>query len=164
AMNEDLKFNRVRIRKVLLPLLKDFNPKIIETLAQTARLLREDAEHLAVISQQLTEIQNEVGSEKLNDSALVFDIENRSPKPEAESEYLLLKDLKDIFPAMRRMILRDWLRNKRGNMRGLELKHIEAVEKLIFSRKSGRIVELPGGELVTKKDGKLHFQKTKVEK
>jgi tRNA(Ile)-lysidine synthase len=164
AMNEDLKFNRVRIRKVLLPLLKDFNPKIIETLAQTARLLRDDAEHLAVISQQLTEIQNEVGSEKLNDSALVFDIENRSPKPEAESEYLLLKDLKDIFPAMRRMILRDWLRNKRGNMRGLELKHIEAVEKLIFSRKSGRIVELPGGELVTKKDGKLHFQKTKVEK
>jgi tRNA(Ile)-lysidine synthase len=40
AMNEDLKFNRVRIRKVLLPLLRDFNPKIVVTLAKTAELLR----------------------------------------------------------------------------------------------------------------------------
>ena len=48
SMNEDLKFNRVRIRKVLLPLLKDFNPKIVETLAKTAELLRADAEQLSV--------------------------------------------------------------------------------------------------------------------
>jgi len=46
--DEDLRFNRVRIRKVLLPLLKDFNPKIVETLAQMARLLREDSERLTV--------------------------------------------------------------------------------------------------------------------
>ena len=42
SMNEDLAFKRVRIRKVLLPLLQDFNPKIIENLAQTAFLLQQD--------------------------------------------------------------------------------------------------------------------------
>ena len=164
AMNEDLKFNRVRIRKVLLPLLKDFNPKIIETLAQTARILREDADHLARSNQQSAETQDKAADKKNEQSG--FGIENEDSKPQlaARSETLSLKELKDIFPSMRRNILRDWLRNKRGNLRGLELKHIEAVEKLIFSRKSGRIIELPGGEIVTKSDGKLHFQKTKVEK
>ena len=144
AMNEDLKFNRVRIRKVLLPLLKDFNPKIVETLAKTAELLREDAERLAA-KQPTTD--------------------NLQPTTDkARTENLSLKDLKDVFPSMRRTILREWLKDNRGNLRGLELKHIEAIEKLIFSRKSGRGAELPAGESVLKKDGKLYFQKTKVEK
>src|SRR5947209_19433434 len=41
-MNEDESFTRVRIRKILLPLLKDFNPKIVERLAETAGLLRDE--------------------------------------------------------------------------------------------------------------------------
>lgn len=151
AMNEDLAFSRVRIRKVLLPLLKDFNPKIVETLAQTASLLRETAEHLEFINQKpQAETLFELHSESDNN-------ENRKPN-------LLLKDLTNVFPAMRRIILRDWLKANRGNLRRLDLKHIEAVENLIFSRKSGRIVELPGGEIIVKNGGKLHFQKTKVEK
>ena len=164
AMNEDLKFNRVRIRKVLLPLLKDFNPKIIETLARTAGLLREDAERLSAGSQQSTGIQIEIGNDKLDSAKLELETKHQKEQSNNAADFLILKDLKDIFPSMRRIVLRDWLRNKRGNLRGLELKHIEAVEKLIFSRKSGRIAELPGGEIVLKKGGKLHYQKTKVEK
>ena len=72
--------------------------------------------------------------------------------------------MKDLFPPMQRIILRDWLKENRGNMRRLELKHIEAIENLIFSRKSGRVVELPNGEQVLKYKGKLYFQKTKVDK
>ncbi len=137
AMNDDLKFNRVRIRKILLPMLKDFNPKIIETLAQTA-------EQLSVISYQLSVIREaETG--------------NRKP-------FLPLKDLRDVSPPVLRTILREWLKNNRGNGRGLELKHIAAIEKLIFSRKSGKVVELPKGESVVKDGGKLYFQSAKVEK
>jgi catabolite regulation protein CreA len=44
------------------------------------------------------------------------------------------------------------------------LKHLEALENLISSRKSGREIELPNGETVFKKQGKLFFKKTKVEK
>jgi len=156
AMNEDLKFNRVRIRKILLPLLKDFNPKIVETLAKTATLLREDAEHFAA-----TRRRTATGffARERNEN-----VENRDGKIETPVETLLLKDLKDIFPSMRKIILRDWLERNRGNLRRLELQHIEAIEKLIDSRKSGRTIELPGGETVIKKEGKLVFQKTKVEK
>jgi tRNA(Ile)-lysidine synthase len=149
AMNDDLTFKRVRIRKILIPLLQDFNPKIIETLAKTSELLKDSAEQLADINQQ---------------SAENFSSEGRELKSEAEIKNLNLKDLRDVFPAIRRTILRDWLRDNRGNLRRLEMKHIEAIEKLIFSRKSGKIVELPGGELILKKGGKLYFQKTKVEK
>jgi tRNA(Ile)-lysidine synthase len=41
TMNEDTAFKRVRIRKILLPLLEDFNPNIVETLARTASLMQE---------------------------------------------------------------------------------------------------------------------------
>ncbi len=40
TMNEDTAFKRVRIRKVLLPLLEDMNPNIVETLANTAQLMQ----------------------------------------------------------------------------------------------------------------------------
>ena len=40
-MNEDTAFRRVRIRKILMPLLEDINPKIIETLANTASLMQD---------------------------------------------------------------------------------------------------------------------------
>jgi len=156
SMNEDLKFNRVRIRKILLPMLKDFNPKIVETLAQTAKLLREDAEQLANSGRQET---GKFFSRKQKDN-----LESRELKSKDDIEHLSLKDLKDVFPSMRRIVLRDWLKRNRGNLRRLELQHIEAIERLIYSRKSGRIIELPGGETIFKKDGKLVFQKTQVEK
>ncbi len=135
-MNEDLTYNRVRIRKVLLPLLNDFNPKIIETLASTASLLREDAEFLESVMQ------------KTGDFA----------ETKKEST-LLLKDLKNLFPSMRRFILRDWLKEQRGDLRTLEANHFEAINRLIFSRKSGKTIELPNREVVIKEDGKLKFQK-----
>jgi len=149
AMNDDLAFKRVRIRKILIPLLQEFNPKIIETLAKTSELLQGSAEQLAAGNQQ---------------SAENFSLEERESKIEDEIKNLSLKDLKDVFPSIRRTILRQWLKDNRGSLRRLELKHIEAVEKLIFTRKSGKVVELPDGELVLKKNGKLYFQKTKVEK
>jgi len=140
TMNEDLTFKRVRIRKVLLPLLEDFNPKIVETLAQTASLLRDDFEELqASADEELKQTSDEA--------------ENSERQPD-----LSLKEIKDIFPSMRRRILRDWLKNCRGDLRRLEAKHFEAIENLIFSRKSGKTIELPNGETVVKENGKLHFR------
>src|SRR5690606_5817364 len=40
TMNEDVAFKRVRIRKVLLPLLKEFNPNSIDTMARTAAAMQ----------------------------------------------------------------------------------------------------------------------------
>lgn len=135
SMNEDLKFKRVQVRKILLPVLKEFNPKIIETLARTARLL-----------------QTEISSK------------SNFQSPVDEARFLILGDLKTLPKSELYEVLRGWLKQNRGSLRKLELKHIEAIERLILSRKSGRKVELPDGETVVKKDGKLHLQKRKVEK
>jgi len=40
SMNEDTAYRRVHIRKILMPLLADINPNIIETLSRTALLMQ----------------------------------------------------------------------------------------------------------------------------
>jgi tRNA(Ile)-lysidine synthase len=130
TMNEDESFTRVRIRKVLIPLLKDFNPKIVERLAETARLL-----------------SYEIGSD-----------------PEITAEALKIADLKELSEAEIGRLLRAWLGVNRGDLRQIELKHIESIRRLVNSRKSGKTIELPGGNMVVKENGKLVFGKNLVEK
>lgn len=130
TMNEDESFARVRVRKILIPLLKDFNPKIVERLAETARLLRSE----------------------------LPDDRHASPEPLKTAELLPLK------PSELKPVLRGWTAANRGDLRGIELKHIEAIERLIHSRKSGKTVELPGGDVVFKQNGRLCFGKNLVEK
>ncbi|MGI8494384.1 MAG: ATP-binding protein, partial [Pyrinomonadaceae bacterium] len=133
SMNEDEKFSRVRIRKTLIPLLAEFNPKIVETAARTAFLLQEEAGHLTFNIYQLPE-NPEIG------------------------------ELKKLSKTNLYNALRNWLEIRRGSLRQLDLKHIQSIERLIFSTKSGRKIELPRGEIVIKKQGKLFFEKSKVEK
>ena len=130
TMNEDEAFTRVRIRKILLPLLQDFNPKIVERLAETARLLSLETGHSS----------------------------------EATTEGLKLGELVKLPDAELNRLVRNWLAANRGGLRQIGLKHIEAIGRLVNSRKSGKTVELPGGSTVTKQDGKLVFSKNNVEK
>ena len=128
AMNDDTAFRRVRIRKILLPLLEDFNPKIVETLAQTAELMATSLEL------------------------------SRRDEPESVNGYLLIKDLKELNATELRGKVRSWLKSQRGTTRQLQLKHIDAVGRLILSPKSGKIAELPGGGKVIKSAGKLVYE------
>ena len=74
-----------------------------------------------------------------------------------------MSELKTLSKPTLYEVLREWLKINRGNLRRLELKHIEAIENLIFSPKSGRIVELPNGEIVRKAQGKIVFEASKSE-
>ncbi|MEP6787293.1 MAG: tRNA lysidine(34) synthetase TilS [Acidobacteriota bacterium] len=133
AMNDDTAFRRVRIRKVLLPLLEDFNPKIVDTLAQTAELM-----------QNLSNSSESGNHSGVADELILGEVK-MLPKPELYET------------------LRTWLRHHRGNTRQLQLQHIEAIERLIFSEKSGRTAELPGGARVIKSAGRLVYDENKVE-
>lgn len=133
TMNEDTAFRRVRIRKVLLPLLQDFNPRIVETLGNTAKLMQNVAD--------------------LTDS-----VSDGTPANE-----LALENIKDIPRSEVKGMLRSWLIHQRGTGRRLELKHMESIERLVFSNKSGRTAEVPGGR-VTKRNGTLVYEENKVEK
>ncbi|MGH9820200.1 MAG: tRNA lysidine(34) synthetase, partial [Pyrinomonadaceae bacterium] len=138
SMNENLNFTRVRIRKLLLPMLEEFNPKIIETLANTAQLMQSEA----AMRRPDHDARDETGN----------------------NGELSLSELKSMEKADRYQILRRWLANNRGNTRGLSLKHIEGIERLVLSRKSGKTVELPGGFAVVKMNGKLVYTDLGVEK
>ena len=130
TMNEDEAFTRVRIRKILLPLLQDFNPKIVERLAETARLLA-----------------HEIGQNE-----------------EISGDPLKLTDLKELSEGELSRLLRSWIAASRGDLRSIGVKHIDAVRSLINSRKSGKIVEIPGGSTVQKQSGMLVFVKNNIEK
>ena len=137
SMNDDLAFSRVRVRKILIPMLEEFNPRAIETLCQTARLIQLET---------AAAVKNPVGDN------------GNSP------DTLELKSLKKLDTGQLYRAIRIWLEQKRGNLRQLDMKHIEAIERLVLSRKSGKVVELPGGETVSKEAGRLVFNKLKVEK
>ena len=136
AMNDDLRFRRVKIRKILLPVLKEFNPKIVETLARTANLLKNEIEPATAIEE---------------------------PRINSENRCLILKELKILPKSTFYKSLRDWLKWNRGSLRQIDLNHVEALERLIFSPKSGRTVELPAGDTVVKKGGKLLFCRKNIE-
>ncbi len=132
TMNEDHTFARVRVRKILIPLLEEFNPKIIETLANTASFMQDITDSSAVTDDQL--VMGDMSVSRLK----------TLPKGE-------------LYAA-----IRAWLGQQRGNTRQLQLKHIQAIERLIFSEKSGKTAELPGGR-ITKSGGELVYDENKVE-
>jgi tRNA(Ile)-lysidine synthase len=127
AMNLDSRFMRVRVRRELLPLLKTFNPKIVETLARTACLLGEDNEEL-----------NEIARTMLENADFT--------------------ELKTQSSAIRRRVLRNWLKRERGGTLGkIENKHLLAIDRLFLTGAGESRVEIPGGAVV-KKNGKLLFK------
>jgi tRNA(Ile)-lysidine synthase len=146
TMNEDMSFKRVRVRKMLIPMLKEFNPKIIETLAQTAELMRER-------------------SVELDKSVQPAVAGGQDPAERAANapEELSVKDLTALEPAALHQTLRSWLKTCRGSLRSIGLKHIEAIEELIHSKKSGRTAELPDFGMVRKHNGRLRFENLKVD-
>jgi tRNA(Ile)-lysidine synthase len=135
-MNMDENFARVRTRLRLLPVMESFNPRVVEALARTAELLREDSRALESAAERLLELSTLNGSKK---QTLSIDL------------------LAAARPALRRRALRRWLAGQRGDLRRLELAHIRAVEGLLIGDRGGRVVELPGGATVSRSRQVLLF-------
>jgi tRNA(Ile)-lysidine synthase len=142
-MNLDEKFARVRVRQQLLPLMETFNPKLVEALARTAELLREDS--IALDRGATTLLELSIGQEE--------------PSLEDERASALLRiDLLSVAPpALRRRALRLWIGRCRGDLKRLERVHIVAVENLLQGDRGGRVAELPGGDSVSRKRGLLQY-------
>jgi tRNA(Ile)-lysidine synthase len=133
-MNEDLNFRRVWVRKVVIPMLQEANPKIIETVCRTAELMRSPWATLP----EPDSLEHPTGN---------LDLKHLRTLPKG-----------DLYP-----ILRDWIRLRRGGLRGIGLKHVDAIAALIHSTKSGRVAEVPGGAVI-KHDGRLEWHPKKAEK
>jgi tRNA(Ile)-lysidine synthase len=140
-MNDDENFSRVKVRKQLLSLMQSFNNRIVATLNRTAGLLNEDAAVLGGLATSLLELAaqapakiGETGPPRLSVSVLL-----QSPV------------------AVRRRALREWIFRARGDLKRVEMVHLNAVDGLLSGARGGRTAELPGGMTVTRKRGMLEL-------
>lgn len=141
-------FSRVRVRQQLLPLMKSFNPRIVEALNRTAALLTEDSEALAEAAGHLLE-RAILGGGGSNETIGLS---------------ISVKVLAEAPAALRRRALREWILRARGNLRRVEMVHLLAVEALLNGERGGRVAELPGGLKIVRKRGKLELSDKVIEK
>ena len=145
AMNEDERYARVRVRRQLLPLLETFNPRVRESLARAAELLRADSAALDEAAARLLGEAADEGAPGEGDGG------GRSVVP------LRVEALVTAAEAVRRRALRLWLAAGRGGARRLELRHVESIERLLTGARGGRVAELPGGCSVVRRRRWLFF-------
>lgn len=88
----------------------------------------------------------------------LFSVEDDENIQLEANDELKISSLRDLSDRSRLDSVRSWLVAKRGTRRQLALKHIEAVERLAFSEKSGRIAELPGKARVVRSGGILRYE------
>lgn len=140
-MNQDEKYARVKVRNQLLPLMQSFNTRIVEALARTATLLREDTGALSDEANRLLGLASlqTLGEKRNGPARLSVIILAAAPA------------------AVRRRALRQWISKGRGDLRRLEMVHLMAVDRLIEGNRGGRIAELPDGGRVLRKQGWLEL-------
>lgn len=123
--NDDPRYARARVRRSVLPVLEaELGPGTVEALARTADLLRDDADLLDRLAAEA-----DPGAETL-DCSLVA----------------------DLAPALRRRVIRRWLRA--GGAADLSRQHVLAVESLALDWHGQAGIQVPGAEVV-RHDGTL---------
>ena len=117
ASNQDVSLTRNRIRHELLPLLKTFNPRI--------------EDHLCRLSARFA-LEEDCWAEKI------------PPLAVWEGElHLSLAQIAGLHPAIRDRVVRQAMHEVRGDLRGIEEKHVAAVSALLV-RSGHKQCHLPG--------------------
>ena len=133
--NVDPAFTRVRLRTEVLPLLDEvLGGGVAPALARTAALLREDLDALDGLARaELTRLEAGGGTGHDRD--------------------LPAADLAVLPAALRRRVLREWLRA--GGVPDLQAVHLGAVDALLTRWRGQGRVDLPGGAGVVRASGRL---------
>jgi len=124
ATNSDLTYARNRIRHRILPELRTLNPRIVEALSRNAELLADLDEAVAfLVNERMPQLQIE---------------------PTGSACALRRSELAALPNPVLRLVLREGIRQARGNLEGIEFAHIEAVRDLIASQLAHGELSLPG--------------------
>ena len=114
---------RNRIRQQLLPLLQSYNPQVARALLRAARVVGDD---LAFLDEETAKAWGEVVPEYENTIAL------------DRKRFLQLPS------ALQRNLLRMCIEKLLGNLRDIEMRHIEEIMNAL-PKSAGKRVNLPGG-------------------
>ena len=132
--NQSMEFTRVRVREVVLPTMeKEIGPGISDALARSAKLLRDDADALDYLSDEIFS--------KLEPASLEISKLESQPR------------------AIRTRILRKAIYLAGAPQGSLSAEHIEPVEALITAWKGQGPISLPGGVTVARISGRLSLSK-----
>lgn len=123
--NLDFHYLRNKIRGDLIPVLaKDYNPKIIEILRNSAEILKDDEDYLSGYCKDI--FHNLLIEEK--DGIVVLDASG----------------LRDLHVALQRRVLRKGLEVLKGDLRRISGRHISDILRLVKMKTSNRYLDLPG--------------------
>jgi len=123
ASNLSLSPLRNRIRQQLLPLLRSYNPQVAEALLRTARIAGDD---LAYLDEEIARLWDTVAQKQ--ESAIILD----------KDRFL------ELPPALKRHLLRAAIERLLGNLKDIEMRHIEEIMTAL-SKPAGKRISLPGG-------------------
>lgn len=136
SSNLDTRFLRNRVRHELIPLLRGYNPRITESLCQTAAALAGDEEVLEAVTA-------EVFSRCVTADGGICTVD--------------LGLLDEEMRALRPRIYRLAIAAAKGDLRRISFRHLTAVERLATGGPPNGRVELPGGLRVAREYGRLLF-------
>lgn len=137
--NDDIRFERNRIRHQLLPLLqRDYNPNIVPTLNRLAALCFDES---LWFSSYLSPLLDEIAHISKAQISLRLDGLTIHPLP------------------IQRRLIRAALRRWQGDVNRIGAQHIEAVVQDLLTGNVGRRIDLPGGLQVQRTDTALCFNR-----
>ena len=142
--NYDTRYLRNRIRLELIPLLLQYQPRLIEHLGQLADMLREENEFLELLAQDWVEKEAELNT----DRELII------PLPA----------FKDLSQPLRNRVTRHLFKKIGKGLRRIDLSHTQSVSKLACGKNPQGMLNLPNGLIVKKVYDRLNFTLETVQK
>jgi tRNA(Ile)-lysidine synthase len=143
SSNLDEEFLRNRIRRELIPLLREkYNPRIVDLLSNTADILREDAEALEGLAEK---ILNEQGV--ITEAGIAWDLDR------------FLK----LSRGMQKNVLRRSLLRIKGNLNSVSAKDVARLLDLAQQNKSGRHLRI-GDVSVSREYRWLHLTRARAKR
>ena len=135
STNTDTSFLRNRIRHELIPVLKEYNPAIVASLAGTALLLRGD-------DQLLEEMTSELCATTCH-------------RGEGGEMFCSVRQLRSFDSARRSRILRYLFKQVSGTLQGFSRRHLDRLHGMIDGSAPNVRLKLPSGVLVVREYDQL---------
>jgi tRNA(Ile)-lysidine synthase len=147
ATNRDMTRLRARVRKKLLPLLeKQFQPRVVEHLANLAELAREDESLLEKLAGEWIKKAIEKNGEESRIAIDKFFWCGGEKRDTADSKDLNGGDnKKSVSRAFAKRVVRKIVEELKAHAGELGAQHVEAVLRLADEGQNGKGLELPGG-------------------
>lgn len=135
--NRNLKFTRNRIRFKLLPMMLEYQPKLIENLGRLSAILRDEEDFM---------------------ESLAWDwVQRESAKEDDGSISVALSSFSMLHAALRNRVIRYLLKKTGSNLRHVNNNHIRSVSDIIDKGNPQSMINLPNGIIVRRVYDRLMF-------